>query len=151
MEFPFAFECVFILCPLMVEINRMFHRNPPTPFFSFYCVLTFDSSGLTSVLFTWKEMALSLKHHKPKPSIGIAHRIVRNPHVIIIGISKYDLPWTSLSCVARDIDKMKGLWRNKFKYPNVTVVTEKIGSDYISKSKLNSSLNDISILKDSIE
>ena len=74
----------------------------------------------------------------------IQYRIMHNPYVIIIGITKYDLPWNSLKGITDDINKMKDLWINKFKYQNVTVVTEEIESDYISAEKLNSNLNDIS-------
>ena len=52
----------------------------------------------------------------------------------IIGISKYD-PY--------DIRKMEKLWNDKFKYRDMTIINQGIGSYYISKSKLNSVLNDI--------
>eukprot|EP00483_Globobulimina_turgida_P005543 UN05553 len=66
--------------------------------------------------------------------------VMKNPHVIIIGICDYDAPNHALPAVQDDIRKMKKLWKTKFKYPNVSIKGE--DGSKISSAELGSFLND---------
>eukprot|EP01084_Bolivina_argentea_P159698 278128_1 len=67
-------------------------------------------------------------------------KIMKNPHIIIIGIADYDAPNHALPTVQDDIRKMKELWKTKFKYPNIAVLGE--NNSKVTVQKLNSFLND---------
>eukprot|EP01084_Bolivina_argentea_P243997 408867_1 len=69
-------------------------------------------------------------------------RIIRNPYVIIIGISQYEAPRESLPAVISDIKNMKELWKNKFKYNYVSCISDDIHSLYIDSKTLKTYLND---------
>eukprot|EP01083_Nonionella_stella_P276450 939347_1 len=66
--------------------------------------------------------------------------VMKNPHVIIIGICDYDAPNHALPAVQDDLRKMKELWKTKFKYPNVSIIGDDTGK--ITASALGSFLND---------
>ena len=56
----------------------------------------------------------------------IDYKIIRNPFIIIIGIADYDDKNESLPQVKDDINKMKQLWRDKYRYKHVLCINDKI-------------------------
>eukprot|EP01083_Nonionella_stella_P054840 144738_1 len=77
-----------------------------------------------------------------KESLQLDFRNVLNPYVIIIGISEYSKPNSSLSAVKQDIARMKALWSNMFSYQHVSCITDSIGRFYITLEEIKSFLND---------
>lgn len=68
--------------------------------------------------------------------------IMRNPYIIIVGISEYQPPNDSLKAVKTDIENMKKLWIEKCGYKNVSNATDIIGKSFISVRDLNEYIND---------
>ena len=64
----------------------------------------------------------------------VENQIVKHPFIIVIGISKYDPPYKALKAPRVDVEHMKHLWLEKFKYDKnyVSIATEEIKSDYVS-------------------
>ena len=69
---------------------------------------------------------------------GVKH-VVRNPFVIVIGVSKYKLPWPTLDGVTHDITKMRKLWRETLKF-ETAILTEHNNQRY--KNCTDSDIND---------
>ena len=71
--------------------------------------------------------------------------IMRRPYVIIVGIAEYKKPLERLRAIPKDIDHMKQLWLNKFKYDSnyVSIITEDIKSEYVTSKSLNEQLSKI--------
>merc|ERR1712228_889473 len=67
--------------------------------------------------------------------MGTKCKVMKNPYVIIVGISEYDEPTKPLPGVLKDVANMKDLWMNKAKYKNVSVMTEEEGT-YITMDAL---------------
>ena len=71
--------------------------------------------------------------------------ILKNPYIIIIGITHYKPPNDTLLAVPKDVEHMRDLWLNKFKYDQnyISIIT---GSETLSKTQLlNISLTQIQI------
>ncbi len=69
------------------------------------------------------------------------YQIVNNPYVLIIGIAEYKDPNESLPAVKSDVKYMKKLWIDTFRYKNVSVAHETIGSSFMTAKELHKYLN----------
>ena len=51
-------------------------------------------------------------------------RIMKNPYIIILGISEYEDENQSLPFVKTDINNMMKLWRDKYKYQYISCASD---------------------------
>merc|ERR1719203_3154 len=71
-----------------------------------------------------------------------AYAEVRNPYVMIAGISEYKHEnYKSLPGVKVDVKNMKTLWRDIAKYPNVHIITEDLKKQNIQMFEFEKWIN----------
>eukprot|EP01084_Bolivina_argentea_P051358 94472_1 len=62
--------------------------------------------------------------------IWSAIRRIKNPHIVIIGIQKYESPNEDLGGIPKDVEKMRNLWSGYYSFNNISFM------DYKHKIKL---------------